>query len=239
MRKVMLLFFPLLNLSVLLAGEQECFKCDFSKGLAPSVSAAPVKAFNAGASIVASDNGKAIRVGKKANGSITRVAFRCQDTSAAEGLTPFPMKNGRLTFRFRPVDWKIGSNDFNMLILLSGPSKARLHVIYLTPKTTGKPSIQICYGVQGGKPSSPQKVTALFPYVALAKDREWHDVEVEWGEYSLNLTVDGESQLVDTAALELPDNFTADTLLLGAYGKQVLAGLTDITDIHIYGDDGK
>ena len=219
---------------VLTADEAKVFQCDFSSGVSPQVSAAPVTAYNAGAVITAADRGKAIRVGKKADGTLPRLVFRLKKRAAA-GKTPFPLTAGRLTFRFRPVDWKIGSPAFNMLLSLNGSGKGRLHVIYLVPKVTGKPSLQLCYGAPG-LPVQPQKVPALFPFVPVDSTQEWHEVEIIWNEASLSITVDGESQLVDTAALELPKDFVADNLLLGSYSANTLAGLTDIAEICIYAE---
>ena len=238
MKKSIGLFSLLLTLAALSAAERNAFQCNFSQGLKPQYSASPVQALT-NASITTTGTGKAIRVGKKTDGSIVRLAYRLQNPSVSEDNTPFPIKCGRLTFRFKPVDWKIGSKDFNMLMFFTGPGKERVHVIYLTPKVTGKPSIQVCYGTPGLKAGTPKKVTALFPFVALDASKEWHEVEVEWNEASLNLTVDGESQLIATSILELPQSFTADMLVIGSFDRSTLAGLTDITDIRIYGDDGK
>lgn len=224
------------------APERAVFICDFGKGLPPVESAAPCRVEALGAELVDTPAGKALRFGKKADGSLERVVYRLQNPDDAAKLigaqTPFPLRQGRLHFKFRPVDWVPGGPGFNMFLIMRGPGGARLHVTYLRPTPTGLPSIQVGYGVPGGETLGAKKQPALFPYVKLDTAREWHEVEFSWSPSRLKLVVDGESVTVTTLYLELPDaGFYAESLEIGTHIAGNLSGLSDMMDLGIYADE--
>ncbi|MCQ2403684.1 MAG: DUF6067 family protein [Lentisphaeria bacterium] len=217
------------------AGMKETFVCDFKKDMIPQVMAAPCQGTPvANARIVDSS----LRIGTQDDGSNARLVYRLNDTRQAARLlgaaSPFPLRQGKLSFSFRPVDWQLGTTGFNMLLEVRGPERARLHVTYLLPSTTGKPSVQVCYGTPGAAVQGSRKIPALFPYVALDLEREWHDVVFEWSPAAVELTVDGQSQKLPTSNLELPEQgFFADTLIVGTDIPANVLGQSDIRNLKI------
>ena len=85
--------------------------------------------------------GKALRFGKGKDGSISCLTYRLKSSVNPEKLPedelPFPMRFGRLEFRFRPVDWSLGDPPFNMMLKLEGPLRTNLHLTYTRPHSDG------------------------------------------------------------------------------------------------------
>jgi len=242
MKKIFPVFILSLCCHLLMAQERAVFIGDFDKGLPPLESAAPCRAYQVGAELVDTPAGKVVRFGKKADGSLGRIVYCLQNPADVAKLTgvqtPFPLRQGRLCFKFRPVDWELGVPGFNMLLIMHGPRGARLHVTYLRPTGTGLPSVQVGYGVPGGETRTPKKQPALFPYVKLNTGREWHEVEFSWSPSQVKLTVDGESVTLTTLYLELPDDgFYGESLEIGTDVAVNLNGLSDMMDLRIYADE--
>lgn len=216
------------------------FSCDFSNQFQAQTCAQPCHIYPKDVKIVDVPGGKAIRFGKTNNDiGMSRISYKVKDAAGLarkrESEQPFPMRYGRLEFKFRPVDWKLGEPPFNMMLMLKGPRQTNLHITYTRPSSTGLPSIQAAYGQFGNKRVGKGQLNSLFPYVELDPKREWHDVKFEWNPAMLKLTVDGKERMLSTANLSYPtEDFYATQLIIGADALSRLRGQTDLRDLKIY-----
>ncbi len=99
------------------AAAKETFVCNFEKDTHPQTMVAPCQETSvANAGII----NAALRIGKNAEGNNARMVYRIKDIQQAPKLfgtnSPFPMRQGRLSFSFRPVTWKLGESGFNMML---------------------------------------------------------------------------------------------------------------------------
>ncbi len=238
------LFLPALVFAVLFsmtspAADKLVFACDFSNGFQPQTCVQPCEILSREALVVDAPGGKALRFGKKADGSLSRLVYRMRNMGTpgegGEAQRPFPMRFGRLEFKFRPVDWKLGDPPFNMLLTMSGPLKTNLHITYTRPGSTGLASIQAAYGQNGNPQAGKGQRASLFPFTELNTNRDWHSVKFEWNPAMLKLTADGRETILSTRDLVPPGrDFYATQLMIGAETASVLRGLTDLTDLKIY-----
>ena len=214
------------------------FACNFSNGFTPQVCVRPYKIYNKNTQIINIPEGKALRFGKQSDGSLTRLTYCIKNSAKLAKLKnwelPFPMRFGRMEFRFRPVDWELGEPPFNMLLAITGPLKTNLHITYTRP-STGIPSIQAAYGQNGGDLPGKGQRLSLYPFIALDKSRKWHTVKFEWTPAMLKLTVDGKEEIISTRDIAYPKNkFYGTQLMIGAVTGNMLRGLTDLADLKIY-----
>ena len=235
-----LFLFPLLLLGFTLsAKENMVFSCDFSNGFQPQVCRQPCDILPRGVRIVDTENGKALRFGKNADGTISYLTYRLKKSVNPEKLPedelPFPMRFGRLEFRFRPVDWHLGDPPFNMLLKLEGPLRTTLHMIYTRPHATGIASLQAAYGQYQNPAPEKGRRQVIFPLAELNREKQWHTAQFEWKPDMVTLTIDGHTVSESTNTLSYPrSRFYAEELQLGSPHAALLRGETDIADIRIY-----
>ena len=143
--KICLIYAILLSTLPAWADGKLVFSCDFKNGFLPQVCIQPCDIFPKGVRIVDTEEGKALRFGKGKDGSISCLTYRLKSSVNPEKLPedelPFPMRFGRLEFRFRPVDWSLGDPPFNMMLKLEGPLRTNLHLTYTRPHSTGIASL--------------------------------------------------------------------------------------------------
>lgn len=209
------------------------FACDFSDGFTPQVTAAPVKVYSKFAKIVETSSGKAAQFGKFPDGQIAYVSYRPDNPDALE--TPFPLRYGRIEFRFRAVDWKLGDPPFQMLVNMHGPLGSKIHFVYTRPTSSGIPSLQMAYGQQKNPTLAKGTLPVLFPLVRLNPENEWHTVVCDWSPEVLNMNIDGESLATSTRFLApIAGSFYAEALEVGSYAESLQRGTTEIADLKIY-----
>ncbi|MBR2439675.1 MAG: hypothetical protein IKB25_05730 [Lentisphaeria bacterium] len=226
-----------LFVSGLTAADKLVFSCDFSNGYKPQESVQPLRIDPARVQIVDIPGGKALRIGKKEGKRAGRVNYLLTKTVNAKTLVnnmhPYPLRFGKLQFRFRPVGWTLKDSGYNMLLRMEGPKGNLLHVIYLRPK--GVPSIQVAYGQQKNPNIGKGEIPLIYPYTKLDPNKEWHDVTVKWNPQTIELNIDGNTVSMSTKTLAYPQSdFYAENMYLG-YGLSNLSlGETDITDLKIW-----
>lgn len=238
MKKWMLAGLALLSFAAA-ANEKLVFACDFSNGFKPQTSIQPLDIFAKDAKVVDSDGGKALLFGKAPDGSISYLTFRLKNTvdaaKTAEDALPFPLRFGRMEFKFRAVDWKPGDPPFNMFVKMEGPLRSNLHVLYTRPSSTGIASVQAAYGQYQNPSVEKGRIPVIFPTAALDIHQEWHSVVFEWQPDKVSLTVDGKTVLSSTRSLAYPEkNFFATQLQIGSPYDSLLRGMTEIRDLKIY-----
>lgn len=237
--KICLIYAILLSALPAWADGRLVFSCDFTNGFLPQVCIQPCDIFPKGVRIVDTEVGKALRFGKGKDGSISCLTYRLKSSVNPEKLPedelPFPMRFGRLEFRFRPVDWSLGDPPFNMMLKLEGPLRTNLHLTYTRPHSTGTASLQAAYGQYQNPAVGKGELPVIFPLVKLDGSRKWHTAVFEWRPDMVKLTVDGESVILATKNLAYPHSkFYAGELQIGSPFAALLRGESEIADIRIY-----
>ena len=217
--------------------EKLVFSCNFSDAYKPQVSVQPCRPDPNQVQIIDANGKKALRVGKKNGTKAGRLVYplakQVKPQTLANNMHPFPLRFGKLQFRFRPVGWKLKDPGNNMLLRMEGPRGSLLHVIYICPR--GVPSIQVAYGQQKNPRKSKGEIPVIYPFTKLDASREWHDVSVSWEPSEVTLLVDGNKISMPTKMLAYPEtDFYAERLCVG-YGLANLSlGETDIADLKIW-----
>ena len=225
-------------LSYNLLGEDKLvFSCDFSNQYTPQVSIQPCLPSASNIKIVDINGQKALRVGKKIGSRAGRLSYyfpkKVKINTLPNNQHPFPMRYGKLTFRFRPVDWKLKDPGYNMLLRMEGPLGTLLHVIYICPK--GVPSIQVAYGQQKNPIIGKGEIPLIYPYAKLDITKEWHDITVSWTPEEINLNVDNNKVSMSTKTLAYPEkDFYAQTMYIGYNLSSLSLGQTDIANLKIW-----
>ena len=196
--------------STLNGAEKLVFSCNFSDAYKPQFSVQPCRLDPNQVQIVDADGKKALRVGKK-NGTkagrlVYPLAAQVKPQTLSNNLHPFPMRFGKLQFRFRPVGWKLKDPGYNMLLRMEGPRGSLLHVIYICPR--GVPSIQVAYGQQKNPRKNKGEIPVIYPFTKLDASREWHDVSVSWEPSEVTLLVDGNK-------ISMPKEFSGSAITRG------------------------
>ena len=223
--------------SILSGAEKLVFSCNFTDSYKPQVSVQPCPPDPNHVQIVDTDGQKVLRVGKilskRAGRLVYPLAKQVKPQTLANAFHPFPLKSGRLQFRFRPVGWKLKDPGYNMLLRMEGPRGSLLHVIYICPR--GVPSIQVAYGQQKNPRRSKGEIPVIYPFTKLDTTRKWHDVSVSWNPSEVTLQIDGNKISMSTRTLAYPEtDFYAERLCVG-YGLANLSlGETDIADLKIW-----
>ena len=231
----------LLSFNVL-GKEKLVFSCDFSNKYTPQVSVQSCLQSASNVKIVDVNNKKVLRVGKKIGSKAGRLSYffpkKVKLASLPNHMHPFPMRYGKLNFRFRPVDWKLKDPGYNMLLRMEGPRGTLLHVVYICPK--GVPSIQVAYGQQKNPAIGKGEIPVIYPFTKLDTTKEWHDIIVSWNPEEVNLTVDNNKVAMSTKNLAYPEkDFYAERIYLG-YGLSSLSlGETDIANLKIWSVEPK
>lgn len=205
--------------------EKLLWECHFENGV-PSGNCINNKAV-----IVEDASGrKTLRAGKNEDG---RSSVKYKITQSTQE-TPFLMNAGKVEFRFRPVDWKIGDDGVNVLLNIAGKNDGVLCIRYI--KVHGEPSIQAEYGQHNLQAPTKSKAGSIFMRIPLkghANDN-WHQVSLEWNRSELKLVVDGNMKTETTASLSARGMIlNPDALTIGFMHENLTIGLTDMADIKI------